>query len=166
MNLKLEKVSVGGRSFQNLPIAHSLRAYKKENWICFGGLTHRNPTVISTQVDNFKTLMDTLGGPNHCFGKRLHWFLRTETGIGSTDHHIHFLLGGHKVTDGHFRPFKISEVCDFLRANWTHGICFIEPFQSGLDGVGYVTKITKNTDRDDHFELSDALTKQLRRVAV
>ena len=161
MKSEIETISQVAGSGSHLPIIHSLRRYSIEGWICFGCLRPKHPTSTATLVEQFKTLMDTLGGPNHCFGKRLHWLLRVEGGDGQADRHLHFLLGGHKVTDGHYHPFYIQEVCDFLKANWPHGIPFVEPYQSCLDGVGYVTKIRKPTERDDYYELSHSLMRHL-----
>ena len=168
MKTELEKVSQVNGSLEHLPISHFLRRYNIESWICFGLLTHKYPTKLETQVEHFRTLMDTLGGPNHCFGKRLHWFLRAEGGNGPNDklRHLHFILGGHKVTDGHYRQFYIIEVCDFLNANWSHGMSFVQPYQPDEDGVGYVTKIQKSADRDDYYEVSHALKKHLLEEVV
>jgi len=161
MNHKLEIFSEKWGSFRCLPIAHALNRYDESNWICFGHLTYAEPISGKTAASDFKQLMDSIGWVNFCFGKRLDWFLRLEGGKEDQHLHLHFLLGGHKVTDGYHKRFTPESACDFLLEHWHHGIADIRPYEAGKGGVGYVTKIRIQEDRDDFYELSHSLKRTL-----
>jgi hypothetical protein len=48
-----------------------------------------------------------------------------------------------------------------LKDHWTHGIADVRPYEAGRGGVGYVTKVTRYSDLDDHYELSRSLHRAL-----
>ena len=59
-----------------------------------------------------------------------------------------------------------DDTCEFLSKNWDHGMSNVIPFSSEADGVGYVTKIKSERERDDVYELSNGLKKILMKETV
>lgn len=146
----------------HLPVSNSLDRYGDENWILIGTLTAAKPLSPPALLDRFRTLMDTLGGANHCHGKRLHWFVRVEGGADKR-HHLHCLVGKQRVEDGHYHPFSATEACSFVSRNWTFGKTKVRPYDEAKDGVGYVTKLENRASRDDYYEISKSLLKTLNK---
>ena len=164
--LKNEKI-MRDNEFNNthLSISHSLDRYPS-NWFLIGSLTSKKKTSPGLLLEQFSILMDTLGGVNKSHGKRLHWFARVEGDGVIKNHHLHFLLGGERVENGHTHKMNKNECCDFISRNWTYGISEVTPFDYQEDGVGYVTKIQSDRERDDRYELSEGLRKTLVREVV
>ena len=163
MNAK-SKLNSLADPFKHLPHYAALQEYDSSDWVCFGGLTHKYPTSVAAQLAHFRTLMDTLGSLNGSFGRRLHWVVRAEKSF-SDALHLHFLLGGHKVTDGHKHQFTAQQACDFLGRNWEYGTCDLQVHDHTKDGLGYILKST-GKDRDDTVEISPALMTFLKRRVV
>jgi len=151
-------------------------AYPEKDWICFGTLTTEQPTSGKTLIGNFKELMDSIGRCNESFGKRLHWFARVEgkNGVGAEDRdpnkrtHLHFMLGKHKVTDGHKHQFTITDACQYLKRAWDprFGMADVRPYDSTLDGLDYVLKAPggpKSDGWEDTVEISPALLGYLKK---
>lgn len=144
----------------HLSVFDGLDRYEKR-WFVMGTLTHKHRTSPVVQLERFRSLMDILGGVNRCYGSRLHWFVRVEGDGENKKHHLHFLLGEERVLNGYHRPMSRDDTCEFLSKNWDHGISEIVPFSSQEDGVGYVTKIKSEREREDRYDLSDGLKKFL-----
>lgn len=155
---------------ESLPILRELDKYDVSELLVFGTLTHARPPTAETQIKRFEILMDTIGGVNRCYGKRLHWFVRCE-GDDKIHSHLHFVLGKHKVADGHTHQFSAEEVCDFLNRNWgefteekkfkRYGITLIKPYIKEDDGIGYICKAPRTEMRADPYLMSDAMRKLL-----
>jgi hypothetical protein len=160
MNTKSQNTSLAD-PFKHLPHYAALQEYGSFNWACFGGLSHKYPTSVTSQLAHVRTLMDTLGSLNGSFGRRLHWVVRAEKNA-QKEIHLHFLLGGHKVTDGHKHRFSPKEACDFLEKNWEYGTCDVRIYDSRQDGLGYVLK-SDGRDAEDIVELSPSLTTFLKK---
>ena len=143
---------------KHLVISQVLNRYEQP-WFVIGTLTHKHRTPPPVQMERFRSLMDTLGGVNQCHGKRLHWFARVEGDGKNKNHHLHFLLGEERILNGYHRPLSRADTCEFLSRNWDHGMSEVVPFTSREDGVGYVTKIDSERERDDVYEMSDGLKK-------
>ena len=144
----------------HLAISNSLDRYS-QNWFVMGTLTSFKATSPSLLLKQFSILMDTLGGVNKSHGKRLHWFARVEGDGIDKRPHIHFLLGGERVQNGHTNQMNKKECCDFISRNWIYGINEVVPYESIADGIGYVTKIKSERERDDRYELSEGLRKSI-----
>lgn len=149
----------------HLPVSEVLDRYE-DGWFVMGTLTHKHRTGPLVQLGRFRSLMDTLGGVNRCYGKRLHWFVRVEGDGDLKNHHLHFILGGERVSNGLYKPMGREETCRFLERNWDYGMSEVVPFSSYEDGVGYVTKIESEGERDCLYELSHGLRKFLTREVV
>lgn len=150
--------------FKHLPHYSAFKQYHPSDWICFGGLTHKHSASINTQLDHFKTLMDSLGSLNGSHGHRLYWVVRVEKNL-SNEYHLHFLLGGHKVTDGHKHQFTPKQACEFIAKKWKHGTCSTEVYDLRKNGLGYILK-TNGHDSDDTVVLSRSLNTFLKRKKV
>ena len=154
--------------FKHLPYYAALKDYDAAKWICFGTLTHANATSTTTQLARFKALMDAIGLKNKSLGCRLHYVVRVENDKGGKDDtgiHLHFLLGGHKVIDGHRHQFTKDEACTFLEKEWAYGISEVMPYESGKDGLGYILKCKdgpQSKEWDDVVEISPALMTLLK----
>ena len=147
--------------FKHLPQYAPLQEYSSFDWVCFGGVSHKYPTSVTTQLAHFRTLMDTLGSLNGSFGRRLHWVVRAEEST-LKETHLHFLLGDHKVTDGHKHKFTKEEACSFVEKNWEYGTCDVRVYDPRQDGLGYILK-SNGRDTDDIVEISPSLTTWLKK---
>lgn len=155
-------------ALRNLPHYSALKGYPETQWLCFGTLTHKHRTQGSVQIARFKDLMDRIGLLNASYGKRLHWIVRAEGqngGIGDTENeqkrtHLHFLLGRHKVENGHKSAISAQEASAFLERHWSYGKAEVEAFKVGVGGLEYVLKCPNgptSEDWEDIVEISPAL---------
>jgi hypothetical protein len=132
-------------------------------WSIFGTLTYRNdPPSPTTQVKDCIQLFTTLGNLNHSHTDLLQWVVRVEYSEGSR-FHLHFILGGDRIVNGHHHPMSVADACKVLCDNWTHGSSEVVPYDPSEDGVGYITKGRKSK-RIGLFVFSPTLKKILKKL--
>jgi hypothetical protein len=157
-----------------LPYYSALLDYGDERWIGFGTLTHAHETPAVLQIERGRDLMHAIGRENDCFGDRLHWIIRAEGGHVGKDGadpkdeartHLHFLLSGHRIIDGHLHPFSPEEARSFLENNWEYGRAEVKPYLAGQCDLAYLLKCRGGPQSpawDDRVELSRSLLSELK----
>jgi hypothetical protein len=132
-------------------------------WSIFGSLTYRNdPPSPTKQVKDCIQLFATLGDLNHSHTDLLQWVIRVEYSEGNR-YHLHFLLSGDRIVNGHHHPMTVENACKVLCDNWTHGTRKVVPYDPAEDGVGYITK-GKKSEHVGLFVFSPALKKLLKKL--
>jgi len=112
-----------------------------EEYAIFGTLTYAlSPPTEKTQLSDFLEFIKNIGNLNHSHSDLLHYFVRVEYS-DSDRRHMHFLLGHHRITNGHHTQLTVEQACAFLERQWTHGNCQVVPYDACQDAVEYVTKI-------------------------
>jgi hypothetical protein len=153
------------------PYYFPLKTLPASTWVVFGTLTHKHPAGATEQLSRFSTLMDTLGSLNNAQGRRLHWAVRLQTGFEGGDDtrhrgahlHLHFVLGGHKVTNGFIRPLTPVKICQFLVSQWSYGNSVIDPYDPSKNGLEYLLRTSPHDNSaHDTVKLSHALNKLLK----
>ena len=123
----------------HLPEFEPLDRY--EDYAIFGTLTYALcPPCEKTQLSDFVEFIKNIGNLNHSHPDLLHYFVRVEYS-DSDRRHMHFLLGHHRITNGHHIQLTVEQACAFLQEHWTHGNCQVVPYDPCQDAVEYITKI-------------------------
>ena len=174
------KLSDIEKAEEHLPIQQVLHRYEKK-WAIFGTLTYqKDAPKPATQLAHFRELMDDLADLNRrsvviddpekakCrrrFGDRLHWFVRVEADATGRKH-MHFVLGGERLLNGEHRALTIPEVCQWIEDRWRPRVAQVDGYDETRAGVDYITKVQRESDRDDTYYLSPALFKLLKNQEV